>query len=206
MLEVLRADIRHGEAKIDTSAAYRGSFCYIKGFDNDGYTLLDLPTTSVAARRSVYPVNKYYFAEDYNDTSDAVDKLTKGSTVVYYDGGEFITDLFMASSFGIGSGYWSAVDAAVSSSFGYRMYKPGGSTAQGNMESHYAWWGFVSTVQAGANGKFALVGTSDPKLTRQAPASSRNTWVAQVMGFYYSDSANAKIRVRVPQGGARWNY
>ena len=92
MLEVVMPGIRHGRGVINSSSAYRGNLCYIAGVNADGYQLLQLPYSSAQATKALYPVNKYYFGDDYNDTSDSVDKLTKGDLIVYYEGGEYITD------------------------------------------------------------------------------------------------------------------
>ena len=72
MLEVVIPGIRHGEAKINSSSAYRGCHCFIAGVDSDGYQLMQLPYTTAHCAKALYPVNKYYFAEDLSDTSDAL--------------------------------------------------------------------------------------------------------------------------------------
>jgi hypothetical protein len=195
MLEILNAPLRYSGV-VDTSGAYRGTFCYIKGFANDGEVLLDLPSSSANAHKALYPINKYYFSEDLSDTSDAVDKLKKGDTVVYYDHGEFVSDKWVPYTFGFTSAYWS-VTQNLSSSYGSTIYYPGGSTAQANFEKHFCWL----ATGAGTGRKAGyLIGTSLSTFTSGTSTQARNGWVAEALAFYYESSANAKIRFRIVPG------
>lgn len=197
MLEILNAPYgkRYGEARMNSSTAYRGSFCYLSGFNSSGDPLLALPYNSAQAARAVYPVNKMYFPDDFNDTAPALDLIKKGDTCVYYGEGEFISDKWSPLSFGFTSGYWAGVQG-VSSSFGYRINIPGGVTAEATQARQFAW---VATGAARADCKAGyLVGTSVGVFTGTGVTSDgRLGWVAQVLAFYYSSSADAKIRFRV---------
>lgn len=209
MLEVLNAGFRHGDAKVDTSGAYKGCFCYIKGFDNDGYPLLDLPSNSAQAIRAVYVINKYRFEEDLSDTADAVDKLAKGDTTIYYDQGEFISNKWVPATFGFTSAYWNAVEYSTNTTtMGARFDKPGGSTAQGNREKHWAWVG-VGSATGAITGAWTshragyLVGTSISSAAAGFKGTgittpSRGAWAAQVTGFHFETSAKAYIRFKIP--------
>jgi hypothetical protein len=116
MLEVINAPdhVRQGEAKMDYASAYQGYITYIKGVDAEGTILLSCPYDSAQSAKCYYPVKKYRMEEDLSDTSDAVDKLPKGSRVVYYEGGEFWTDKFSRNSFSLGY----AIPAATAESRG----------------------------------------------------------------------------------------
>lgn len=200
MLEILNVPEtgRHGEAKMNASTAYRGSFCYIQGFDNDGYTLLALPQSSAQALRAIYVANKLYFAEDLNDTSDAVDKIASGATCLFYDQGEFITDKWVPSTFGFTAGYWNAVQN-LSSTYGSTMYYPGGSTAQGNFEKHFCWVA-TGNARAGCNEGY-LIGTAAGTFAGTgADSPGRLGYAAIALGFYYESSASAKLRFRILPG------
>jgi len=192
MLEVVIPGVRHGEAIIDTSVAYNGCMTYISGINSDGYQKLNVASDSATAKRSLYPVQKYYFEEDYNDTSDSVDKLTKGDMVVYYEGGEYITDKFVCDTvLGIGAGYWSAIETLSTTNWGRKTYYPGSSTAQattGLLNLYVstgpgAGWGYLNaqTTAAGLQGN-----------TKGA--------VAVVLGLYYEDSSHPFLRFRIAPG------
>ncbi|MHA1443793.1 MAG: hypothetical protein ACTSR4_03480 [Candidatus Hodarchaeales archaeon] len=195
MLEVLIPGVRHGEAKIDTSAAYRGCWCYISGIDADNYHTLNVPTTTATAMRSVFPINKYRFEEDLSDSADAVDKLAKGDMVVYYDGGEYLTDKWDHSSFNINSTSWAASEGDLSTVYGRKIAVPGSSTAGGQVA---LWKCYVSTG-VGRGGPGWLCGDID---VGSASAGLRltNGFVGVAVGLYYTDSSDAKLRVRVEPG------
>lgn len=99
MLEVVNVpgNARQGEAILDSSA-YQGNVLYMKGVNSDGVPLLMLPYSSANASKAVYVVKKLRFEEDLSDTAAAVDLLTKGTKVIYYTEGEFITDRFSRTS------------------------------------------------------------------------------------------------------------
>lgn len=196
MLEVVIPGVRHGEAVIDTSVAYRGCMTYISGINADGYQTLNCPNSSATARRALYPVNKYYFEEDLSDTSDAVDLLTKGDMVVYYEGGEYITDKFVdGTSLGLGPGYWSGVETLDTSNWGRKTYVPGSSTAQSTVGllKLYAstgvggGWGYLTPISTGAG--FTATPTAIP-----------DAHVAVVLGVYYEDSSHPFLRFRITPG------
>lgn len=185
MLEVFIPGVRYSGI-IDTSDAHRGSFCYISGVDSDGNIKLNVPTTTTQAVASFYPINKYYFEEDLNDTSNAVDKPSKGDTVIYYDAGEYGTDQFDASSFGI------SISTAVSSATGATMYMPGSATAGATVGLSKV---FVSTA-------------GDGKLwgdTSMAPTLSTTHPIGFVTGAYYSDSVTTGLMLRIRTTPANQN-
>jgi len=185
MLEVFIPGVRYSGI-IDTSAAHRGSFCYISGFDSDGNITLNVAVTAAQAAASFYPINKYYFEEDLNDTSDSVDKPAKGDTVIYYDAGEYGTDQFDALSFGI------SISTAVSSVTGSTMYMPGSATAAATVGLHRV---YVSTA-------------GDGKLWGDTSASGA-LGTAQSIGFvtgaYYSNSTTNNLLLRVRTTPANQN-
>lgn len=194
MLEVVISNPsdRRGEGKIDTSGAFNGTFCYLKGFDKDGYTLLDLPGSSAQGAAAIYPINKYYYPEDLSDTSDAVDKRTKGDNVVYFTGnGEYITNKWIPSTFGLTAAYWSGVEGGLSSAFGAKITSPGTSTAAVTVGvgNHKAW---VST----AVGKVGwLSGTSQS--IAGGTIDAQVGYVGRVIRFFGQDSANSFVHVRL---------
>ena len=104
MLEVVNAAgvLRQGEAKLEFSSAYQGYITYIKGVDADGGIVVSCPNSSAQSAQSYYPIKKLRFEEDLSDTADAVDKLKRNDRVVYYEGGEFITDRFTRASLAFG--------------------------------------------------------------------------------------------------------
>jgi len=190
MLEVVIPGTRHGRGVINSSSAYRGMCCYIAGVNASGYQLLQLPYTSAQAAAAVYPVNKYYFPEDLNDTSDAVDKLTKGDPIVYFEGGEYITDKFNLGSFGLDSVYWDAIEGGLSSSYGKKMYSPGSSTAQGTTGLRKVW------VSTGLGGQHKLYGDTSFART-EVTVEIEADWIGFAVGVYHEDSASAKLHWRV---------
>jgi hypothetical protein len=193
MFEVIIPGIRHGEAILDTAGVKRGAHCYISGIDSDGYQKLNVPnTTALAGYVKTYPVNKYYFAEDYSDTSDSVDVIAKGASIVYYDGGEYETDQFDAASFGLNAAYWANAELTSATTWGYNPYVPGSSTAQVTLGLKKA---YVST-SAIAGTKGILYGS-----TAYAPTFySTDGYQAIVLGVHYKDSAHAFIRYRMAYG------
>ena len=104
MLEVINAAgvIRQGEAKLEFSSAYQGYITYIKGVDYEGTVIITYTNDSAQASKSYYPIKKLRFEEDLSDTADAVDKIARNARVVYYEGGEFITDRFSRQSLAFG--------------------------------------------------------------------------------------------------------
>lgn len=191
MLEVVIPGVRFGEGVISSSTAYCGCMCFIAGVNSSGQQTLRVPNTTAEAAMSIYPINKYYFAEDYNDTSDAVDKFTAGDTCIYYSGGEYITDKFNQSSIGLTAAYWAAVEGSLSTVEGRKIYYPGSSTAGGTIGLQKL---FVGT--GAGMGRGYLIG-STATCTTLASASG---YVAIGLGVYYEDSSNAKLRFRVAPG------
>lgn len=104
MLEVVNAAgvLRQGEARMEFSSAKQGYITYIKGIDSDGNVVVSCPNDSAQAFLSYYPVKKLRFEEDLSDTSAAVDDIARNSQVIFYEGGEFITDHFSRQSFSFG--------------------------------------------------------------------------------------------------------
>lgn len=205
MLEVLRnsPDDRHGEGKIAGDTAYNGMFCWISGFDSEGYTTLKVPYDSSQSVRAVYPINKYYYPEDFSDTSDAVDKRKSGDQVVYYSGeGDYITDQFVASTFPfLNSSYWNSIESGLSSAHGAKITSPGTSTSVAAGILGFAKCWVCSSVNALAVGgpvnPGMLVGSSDGIFITDASKSAQDGFVARVMGVYGADSATAKLHVRL---------
>lgn len=188
MLEVVIPGMRYGEGVINSDSAYCGSFCWISGTNADGKQVLSLPYSSVQCAKACYPVNKYYFEEFYNDTSDAVDKLTNGDTIIYYEGGEYITDRFVPSSFGLTAAYWAAVEGGISSAYGAKLYVPGSSTAISvtGLDKVY--------VSSGLGSEHKLYGST---VYARGGDAAFTGWVGFAVGVYYSDSSDAKLRVRI---------
>lgn len=197
MFEVVSPGLRIGEAKINSSSAYRGSMCFIAGVDASGYQLLQLPYTSAQSSKSFYPINKLRFEEDLSDSATAVDKLTKGDLVDYYIHGEYITDRFNKNSLGLTAAYWSNIEAGLTSTYGRKLYPKGSSTAIGTTGLKKL---YVSTGPGGGHGYlwgstvFARnygVATSVPQFI------SGTEFVGIAVGVYYSDSSDAKLHFRV---------
>lgn len=201
MLEVLinNPSDRKGEGKISGDTAYNGMFCWISGFDADGFTTLKVPYDSAQAVRALYPINKYYYPEDLSDTSDAVDKRTTGDTIVYYTGeGEYITDQFTSSTFGLLSVYWNAIEGGLSSSFGGKITSPGTTTSLATI-GLANWKCFVATGNGSGGGTSKagyLVGSSIGTFDGETDWGI-NGYVARVMGIYGADSADARLHVRL---------
>ena len=195
MLEVIIPGIRYGQAKINSSSAYRGQFCYIAGVDASGYQLLQVPYSSVTAAKAYFPVDKKYFAEDLSDTAAGTPELlTKSDTIIYYDGGEYVIDKFKPSSFGLTNAYWHSVDDNLSTgtTVGRKLYKPGSSTAISVVAGTWPRKCYVST---GLGSKFVLYG--DTSFSRGAAQWVKDRYVGYAIEAYYSSSADCKIRVKV---------
>ncbi len=191
MLEVVIPGVRHGEAIINSSTAYKGTFCYIAGINADGEQLMQLPYDSSQAAKALYPVNKYVFDEFLADTSDAVDKLTNGDLIVYYEGGEYITDRFDQASIGLDAVYWDDVEGNLSTVEGRKLYVPGSSTAAGTTGLDRL---YVSTGDStGTHGYL----TADPATI---PLTGSLAFVAIAVGVFYTDSSDAKLRFRLHPG------
>jgi len=194
MLEVVIPGMRYGEAKINSSTAYNGCMCYIAGVDSENYQLLQVPYTTATAKRAIYPINKYYFEEDLNDTSDSVDKLTKGDTIVYYGGGEYITDKWVPSSFGLDATYWAALEG-VSTVNGRKAYVPGATTALATLGMKKI---YVST--GAASGLGYLLGSTcngmgaDGGLCTSGPSAG---YVGFAIGVFFKDSSQPFLRFRI---------
>lgn len=194
MLEVIIPGIRHGEGKLNSSTAYQGNCCYLAGVDADGYQLLQVPYSSAQAAKSIYPINKYYLSEDYSDTSDSVDKLTLGDTIIYYEGGEYETDRIDANSFGLTPGYWESAENPVDTAYGPRLYVPGSSTAHGTtgLRKVYVTMGKYTTANAGT-----IAGSTPSAYTTIERDGSH---IGFVTGIHYSDSSDARVRFRIMPG------
>lgn len=197
MLEVVIPGRRHGEAIINSSTAFKGAFCFIAGVNADGEQLMQTPYTILESAKALYPVNKYVFDEFLADTSDAVDKLTKGDLIVYYEGGEYITDRFDQNSLGLDAAYWDNVEGNLSTVEGRKLYVPGSSTASGTtgLDKLY--------VSTGAGGGYGYL-WADTSFSDGVIAD--DTYVAFVVGVFYSDSADAKLRFRIHPSNASVNF
>lgn len=91
MFEILNPGIRHGEARYGGYAdVEKGCFCFISGLDTDGYKILECPTSSAGAKIAFYPINKLNYKPEDSDSD--LSTITNGDTIVYYEGGEYITD------------------------------------------------------------------------------------------------------------------
>lgn len=104
MLEVVNVigNYRQGEAKISGDTAYQGYIGYIAGVDSNGTPIIKMPYNTAQAFKAYYPIKKLRMEEDLSDTSDAVDLLTNGDRIVYYEGGEFWTDKISRSALSFG--------------------------------------------------------------------------------------------------------
>jgi len=200
MLEVVIPGQRYGEAIIDTSVAYCGCFCYISGLTSGNYGAvqkLNVPATTANSVKSIYPVNKYYFEEFYNDTSDTVDKLTKGDMIIYYEGGEYITDKWLPKSFGFTSTGFAAIEKVTTSMAGRKAYVPGSSTAVATIGVHKCFvstgagngWGYVVGMYSTATNPHGLPTIATP-----------SGYVGFLTGVYYTDSSDMKARIRIHPG------
>lgn len=193
MLEVKIPGVEH-YGVISADSAYRGRHLYISGFTTEGgqtIAQLKLPHTSVQAFKAQYPVNKLRMYDDLSDTSSAVDLLSDGDTVIYYEGGEYITDQFDHDSFGLDASYWAAVEAAVSTASGRRMYSnPGSATAPATTGLKKIFVGY------GTNGEGKLYGST---ASGRAVESLHDS--AQAIGFMtginYKDSSEAYLHYRI---------
>lgn len=189
MLEIVIPGTRHGEGFIYGDTVYRGCMCYISGMNSDGKALLSVPGDSAQAKRAVYPVNKLYFEEDYNDTSDAVDKFTTGDSCVYYEGGEYITDKWdiLSATDVVPHVYWNKTtpDASV---YGVNHYNAGNDSALGTFGITKV---FVSTGPGSGLG-YLLLSTAT-----NTYADPDDCYVGFLTDMFYQDSANAYVRFRV---------
>ena len=209
MLEIVmnNPSDRRGEGKIYGDTAYNGMFCYINGFDADGYTELKVPYDSAQAARSFYPINKYYYPEDLSDTSDAVDKRTNADGIVYFSGnGEYITDQFVSSTFPfVNSNYWAALETGLSSAYGAKITSPGTTTAAAQ---NVLGWAKCWVATGAAHGPGALpgrlVGTSVGTFEAGNTPLSNSGYVARVIRIFGSDSANAFLHVRLYPGNSEF--
>lgn len=199
MLEVVIPGTRHGRGVMSGSSAYRGMCCYIAGINADGYQVLKQPYDSAQSAAALYPVNKYRFEEDLSDTSAAVDLIADGAPVIYYEGGEYITDKFNHNSFELTTSAWSVIAGTVTSAYGQRMYtNPGSSTAQASMGANkrvYCGWP-DSTSGDGLYGDTSF--SHGDKITN----AGFNSWIGIAIGIYYEDSANARLHWRSAPGNA----
>ena len=94
VLEVLMPGIRHGEAIMNTSIAYRGMIAYIEGVDSNGAAVINIPRSSANAKKAFYPVNKLLLRQDASDTAPSIigDKIQMGKKCLYYEGGRYRSD------------------------------------------------------------------------------------------------------------------
>jgi hypothetical protein len=92
MFEIIQVGKTY-QGVIDTSAAYKGSICYKKGFNTAGQVLLDLATNSVTAAVAMYPIDKKIFREDLSDNDNIINKFAKGDRCIYYAGGIYRTNM-----------------------------------------------------------------------------------------------------------------
>ncbi len=191
MLEIVMPGTRHGQAKMYSSSAYRGTLCYLYGVDADGYQLMMLPRSSAQAARAYFPVNKLYFEEYYNDTSASVDKIAYGDMCIYYEGGEYITDRVNIKTFSpLNAQYWANLETT-SSAEAHTMYVPGTNTAIATI-------GLLKCyVSTGDGGGYKLYGDTSFSRGSGQYASSADKHVAYAVGIYAQDSANARIRFRI---------
>lgn len=192
MLEVVIPGQRYGECVMDTANVKRGAHCYISGINADGYQKLNVPSSTAMCYYRTYPVNKYYFAEDGSDFGATVDAITKGDLCIYYDGGEYITNQWRPSTFGLSTTYWKAVENTSATSWGRNPYVPGSSTAHASVGLNKV---FVCTG-VGLGNKGVLVGSTSFAVTLVSSAC----YVGFVTGIYYKDSASAYLRYRVSPG------
>lgn len=196
MFEPIIPGLRNGMGKLYASSAYKGCHVWKSGIDSDGYVKLSLPYSSVQAFKAVHPIDKLRMEEDLSDTSSAVDLLSDGDTVVYFEGGEYETDKFDAESFGLDAGYWADVEASASTVYGRRMYSdPGSSTATGTTGWKHVVVGYGSDASRGY-----LYGDSSAARGTGADMGSLDVdrdYIGYVTGIHYSDSADAKLRYRI---------
>ncbi len=212
MLEILIPGIRQGQGVIAGSTVYRGMFCYISAINSTGEAILRVPYSSPQAWGAVYPVNKLYYPADYGDTSAAIDKIPSGSGCIYYEGGEYETDQWYPSAFGLTCAYWATLEN-YSSSYGSAINIPGTSTTLSTLGVRK---GYVSAVLTHAPGsaRYSL-GSKQGQLVGFASAAgfslgtyqADNGWVADIVAIHGSSSADARIRFRIPYskiGRAAW--
>ena len=213
MLEVLNAPKRYGDG-IMGSSAYRGTFCYISGFQNaaadiggtNGMVVLKVPYSSAQVFQAKYLVDKIYYDNQYNDTSDSVDKLLTGQTVRYFDEGEFISNRVGTYTF-----MTAANLAAVrtSSAVGANMY-PGGINATALGVSSRTPFLFVATGpgqgKGGVTGNAGigmgyLLGTAAASIT----TNRSKAVVGRVLGYLGASSADFRVRFRIENSApASW--
>jgi hypothetical protein len=96
MLEVKIPGHRNGDLYRAGTALKQGAVGYISAINTNGYFLLSQPTVCTMAALSVYPYEKYYYAEDLSDSAAAVNTINAGERLIVFErGGEYITDLFV---------------------------------------------------------------------------------------------------------------
>lgn len=131
MIEVKIPGIRYGHAFID-SAYYKGSFVKrngvfsssditalptgqknIPGYAVEGSLKLTQVTSAAAGQRgTVYPINKLIFAPEDSDSD--YDLIPAGASVLYYVGGQYETDQFLAVSGTAGGDFGDNLEITVS--------------------------------------------------------------------------------------------
>lgn len=200
MLEVVNAAgvLRQGEAKLEFASAYQGYITYIKGVDSEGTVVVSCPNDSAQAFQAYYPIKKLRFEEDLSDTSDAVDKIPTGSRVIYYEGGDFITDRFTRDSLAYGKAVPNAT-AAVRGDYGVDIII---TTVQPTRSLYVTYWGSLrgqltaTAVGSAAGGGIYKDGTNPSKFRLiQAWAAT-----AAISGILNADSARSQVRFVVIPG------
>ena len=207
MLEIIIPGIRHGDGVISCSTAYRGMICYISGINSDGKPVLRVPYSSAQAWGAVYPINKIYYGADYGDTADAVDLIPDGSDIVYYEGGEYETDQWYPSSFGLTAGYWATLED-VSSSYGSHINKTGFSTSLATF-STFAYRCYPIAYQLAIGGAKGTLGAYPGQIGGHhsaggfAPSgggAQSGGMFAYALGIHGTSSADARLRYRIIPG------
>ena len=206
MLEIIIPGIRHGDGVISCSTAYRGMICYISGINSDGKPVLKVPYSSAQAYGAVYPINKIYYGADYGDTADAIDLIPTGSHIVYYEGGEYETDQWYPSSFGLTPGYWATLED-VSSSYGSHINKTGFSTTLATL-STFNYRCYPVAVNAAIGGGKGTLGAKQGQIAGHHSAAAFNArgttinlsvpnYFALALGVHGTSSADARLRYRI---------
>jgi len=131
MIEVKIPGTRHGMGYI-AGAYYKGSFVTRDGvftsgeitalpanqknkpgFAYEGALKLTQVTTAAAGQRgTVFPINKLLFAPEGADADS--DLIPAGSSVIYYQGGQYETDQFLAVSGTAGGDFGDNLEVTVS--------------------------------------------------------------------------------------------